>query len=113
MRRASSDYQSLVKYNEADDYEPNKTNTDYFDYNQDVISLYSMYSRRLKNQVFAWVPGSNTRLWMVTLPSSSTQVKQDYVTFLPKCSVYQPCDPDNNPRVCLYKKITAALYLGS
>jgi len=83
LRRASSDYQSLVKYNEADDYEPNKTNTDYFDYNQDVISLYSMYSRRLKKSSFRI--GARIEYTIVDgdFTSSSTQVKQDYLTFLP------------------------------
>ncbi len=41
LRRASSDFQSLIKYDEAADYKMNIANTDYFNYTQDVISLYS------------------------------------------------------------------------
>src|SRR6185295_10807249 len=48
LRRASSDFQSLIKYNEADNFKTNMANTDYFKYTQDVISLYSMYTLRVK-----------------------------------------------------------------
>jgi len=83
LRRASSDFQSLVKYDEAGDYEPNKANTDYFEYDQDVISVYSMYSRRLKKSSFR--VGLRVEYTDVNgdFRSSNTQVKQDYFTFLP------------------------------
>jgi outer membrane receptor protein involved in Fe transport len=83
LRRASSDFQSLIKYDEADDYEINKTNTDYFKYTQDVISLYSMYSLRVKKSSFrlgARVEYTNVNGDFI---SSNTQVKHSYATFLP------------------------------
>ena len=83
LRRASSDFQSLVKYDEAEDYKTNIANTDYFKYSQDVISLYSMYSLRLKKSSFrlgARVEYTNVNGDFIT---SKTQVKNNYATFLP------------------------------
>jgi hypothetical protein len=83
MRRASSDFQSQVKYGEAENFKTNAGNTDYFKYQQDVISLYSMYSWRLKKSSFrlgARVEYTNVDGNFVT---SKTQVKDDYATFLP------------------------------
>src|SRR5688572_12267375 len=83
LRRASSDFQSLIKYNEVDDYKTNVANTDYFKYKQDVISLYSLYSLRLKKSSFrvgARVEYTNVNGDFI---SSKTQVKNSYTTFLP------------------------------
>ena len=52
LRRASSDFQSLIKYDPSEGYKMNPANTDYFKYSQDVISLYSMYTYRLKKSSF-------------------------------------------------------------
>ena len=52
LRRASSDFQSLIKYDELTIIKSNPANTDYFKYKQDVISVYSMYSLRLKKSSF-------------------------------------------------------------
>ena len=112
LRRASSDYQSLVKYDEADDYEPNKANTDYFDYTQDVISVYSMYSKRLKKSSFR--VGARVEYTDVNgdFTSSNTAGKTRLCHVPSQHPVHQPRDPDNHTGVCLYKKITTALYLG-
>ncbi len=83
LRRASSDFQSLIKYNEAEDYKTNMANTDYFKYTQDVISLYSMYSLRTKKSSFrlgARVEYTNVNGNFI---SSQTQVKNNYTTLLP------------------------------
>ena len=83
LRRASSDFQSLIKYGETDDYKTNAANTDYFKYTQDVISLYSMYSLRLKKSSFrlgARIEYTNVNGNFI---SSHTQVKNSYTTFLP------------------------------
>jgi len=83
LRRASSDFQSLIKYNESDKYEVNTANTDYFKYTQDVISLYSMYSLRLKKSSFRI--GARIEYTDVNgdFISSNTKVKNNYATFLP------------------------------
>lgn len=83
LRRASSDFQSLIKYGEADSYKTNAANTDYFKYAQDVISVYSMYSLRLKKSSFrvgARVEYTNVQGDFI---SSKTQVKNSYTTLLP------------------------------
>lgn len=83
LRRASSNFQSLVKYNKGDDYILDKDNSDYFKYRQDVISVYSMYSFRLKKSSFRF----GARLEYTNVDgdfiSSKTKVKNDYATFLP------------------------------
>jgi outer membrane receptor protein involved in Fe transport len=83
LRRASSDFQSLIKYDGGDNYEMNAANTDYFKYTQDVISLYSMYSLRLKKSSFRF--GARIEYTNVdgNFISSNTQVKHSYTTFLP------------------------------
>lgn len=83
LRRASSDFQSLIKYGATDDYKTNTSNTDYFKYAQDVISLYSMYNLRLKKSNFrfgARVEYTNIKGDFI---SAKTQVKNDYFTLLP------------------------------
>jgi outer membrane receptor protein involved in Fe transport len=83
LRRASSDFQSLIKYNAAEDYKTNTANTDYFKYTQDVISLYGMYSFRLKKSSFRF--GARVEHTAVNgdFISSNTKVKNSYTTLLP------------------------------
>ena len=83
LRRASSDFQSLIKYDEADNYKTNLANTDHFKYAQDVISFYSMYSLKLKKSSFRF--GARIEYTNVNgnFISSNTQVKNNYATFLP------------------------------
>ena len=83
LRRASSDFQSLVRYNASSDYSKNPANTDFFKYHQNVISLYSMYSIRLKKSSLRF--GARVEYTDVDgdFISSNTQVKNGYTTFLP------------------------------
>jgi hypothetical protein len=83
LRRASSDFQSLVKYNEADTYKTNEANSDFFKYRQNVLSLYSMYTYRLKKSTFR--VGARLEYTDVNgdFISSNTRVKNDYTTVLP------------------------------
>ena len=83
LRRASSNYQSLIKYDEADAYKMNAANTDYFKYSQDVISIYGMYSLKLKKSSFRFgtrIEYTNVNGSFIT---SNTQVKNSYTTLLP------------------------------
>lgn len=83
LRKASSDFRSQVKYGEGETYKTNIANTDYFRYNQDVISLYSTYSWRMKKSNFRFgvrIEYTNVNGDFVT---SKTQVKNDYTTVLP------------------------------
>jgi outer membrane receptor protein involved in Fe transport len=83
LRRASSDFQSFIKYNASEDYKMNTSNTDYFKYTQDVISLYGMYSFRVKKSNFRFgmrIEHTNVNGDFI---SSNTKVKNDYTTLLP------------------------------
>jgi outer membrane receptor protein involved in Fe transport len=83
LRRANSDFRSQIKYNETDDYKTNNSNTDYFNYEQDVLSVYTMYTLRVKKSTFrigGRVEHTNVDGNFVT---SKTEVKNDYTTFLP------------------------------
>ncbi|MEO5563777.1 MAG: outer membrane beta-barrel protein [Chitinophagaceae bacterium] len=83
LRRASSDFQSLIKYDEADNFKTNTANTDYFKYSQDVISVYSMYSLRLKKSSFRIGARAEYTNVNGNFVSSDTKVKNDYITLLP------------------------------
>lgn len=83
LRRASSDYQSMIKYDESANYKTNAANTNYFKYGQDVISLYSMYNLKIKKsslRLGARVEYTNVNGNFV---SSNTTVKSSYTTLLP------------------------------
>ncbi len=83
LRRASSDFESLVKYDALDKYELNPANTDKFKYAQDVLSVYSMYSIKIKKsnlRVGARLEYTNVDGNFI---SSGTTVKNAYSTFLP------------------------------
>ena len=83
LRRASSDFESLVKYDETDNYKINTSNTDKFKYKQDVVSVYSMYTFRVKKSSFR----IGTRVEHTNVDgdfiSSNTRVKNSYTTLLP------------------------------
>jgi len=96
LRRASSDFQSLVKYDEADDYTINTANTDYFKYAQDVFSLYSMYSLKLKKstlRIGARIEYTNVNGSFI---ASNTKVKNSYATFLPNIQFTNRVNKDMN-----------------
>ncbi|HEV8506752.1 MAG TPA: outer membrane beta-barrel protein [Chitinophagaceae bacterium] len=83
LRRANSDFQSLEKYDEGSNYKVNPSNTDYFNYMQNVLSFYSMYSLRLKKSSFRI--GVRVEYTDVNgdFTSSNTKVKHDYANLLP------------------------------
>lgn len=83
LRLATSDFKSLVKYDENEDYIVNRGNTDNFNYRQDVYSAYGSYNFKVKKTTFrvgmriehTEVDGDFT--------SSNTKVDQSYTSFLP------------------------------
>lgn len=83
LRRASSDFESLIKYDEPSSYKINSANTDFFKYTQNVYSVYSMYTLRFKKTSLRL--GGRVEYTDVNgnFISSSTQVKNSYTTFLP------------------------------
>lgn len=83
LRRASSDFRSLVRTNPTDDYELNPENTDNFNYDQDVYSVYSTYSFKWKNTTFRL--GARLEHTEVNgdFASAKTTVEQGYTNVLP------------------------------
>jgi hypothetical protein len=83
LRRATSDFQSLIKYDSQAPFKFNPSNTDNFKYNQDVFSIYSLYTFKKKKSNFrigARLEYTNVNGNFI---SSNTLVKSDYLTFLP------------------------------
>ena len=83
LRRASSDFESLVRTNAADDYELNPDNTDNFSYRQDVYSVYSTYSFKTKKTTFRL--GARLEHTEVNgdFTTAKTAVEQGYTNVLP------------------------------
>jgi outer membrane receptor protein involved in Fe transport len=93
LRRASSNFESLVKYDPAMDYKLNPSNTDYFKYTQHVVSLYSTYSFKLNKwnlRLGARVEYTNVNGNFI---SSNTQVKSNYTTLLPNIQFTRRVNP--------------------
>lgn len=66
FRRATSDFESMIRRNNVEDYKLNEDNTDYFRYNQDVYSAYGSYNFKLKKTSFAWGPVLNIH-WLTAI----------------------------------------------
>ncbi|MBC7874516.1 MAG: TonB-dependent receptor [Ferruginibacter sp.] len=83
LRRASSDFESLVKYNPLASYKLNPSNTDNFKYSQDVISVYSMYTMKIKKSTFRMGARIENTSVDGNFITSNTIVKNNYLTLLP------------------------------
>ncbi|RYY12714.1 MAG: TonB-dependent receptor, partial [Chitinophagaceae bacterium] len=83
LRRASSDYVSLIKYDKDEQYEEDKANSNSFSYLQDVFSVFATYSFKWKT--FSVKLGSRYEQTKINgdFTKTATRVKQDYGTFLP------------------------------
>lgn len=83
FRRATSDYESFQKFNAADPYALNFQNSDQFSYRQDVYSMYTSYSFRVK--VFNFRTGLRVEHTEVDgdFTSSQTRVVQQYTHLVP------------------------------
>lgn len=87
IRRATSDYESLIKYQPTDVYAINRTNTDNFAYHQNVYSVYSTYHFKIKTfTVRAGIRMETTDL-SGDFVSSATKVDQRYTNLLPNLLV--------------------------
>nr|MBA2761924.1 outer membrane beta-barrel protein [Segetibacter sp.] len=69
VRKASSDFESLIKYNITDGFKPNPANTDLFNYYQEVYSAYVSYN-------FSY----NKYSFRTGLRAEHTNVKGDFIT---------------------------------
>ncbi|MFN2439897.1 MAG: outer membrane beta-barrel protein, partial [Chitinophagaceae bacterium] len=83
FRRATSDFQSMMRTNNIEDYKLNQENTDYFRYNQDVYSAYGSYNFKVKKTSFRLGARLEHTLVDGNFVSSSTKVDQGYTNILP------------------------------
>lgn len=83
LRRASANYESLLKYSQSEKYRVDSLNSDNFKYDQNVYSAYVTYRFSIKKFNFRL----GTRLEQTTVDGdfikSNTKVRQDYLTFMP------------------------------
>jgi outer membrane receptor protein involved in Fe transport len=83
LRNASSDFESLIKYQPESDYEISPSNTNNFRYNQDVYSAYTSYNLKIKKVTYR--VGGRVEHTQVKgdFVSTNTAVRQSYTSFLP------------------------------
>lgn len=83
LRRATSDFESNIKHRSEDDFKPNPSNTDMFNYDQDVYSAYGTFSFKVKKTTFRL--GARVEHTEVNgdFISSKSVVKQRYTNYLP------------------------------
>ena len=83
LRSASSDFTSMVKYTSADSYKLNPSNSNSFNYHQEVYSLYGSWSFPIRKTSFR--TGLRTEYTNVSgdFLSSNTVVSQQYINLIP------------------------------
>lgn len=92
-RRAESDFESLVKYNQSEAYKNNPSNTDRFQYHQEVYSAYGSYNATWKK----YNVRLGLRLEHTTINgdfvTSKTQVEQEYAKLIPNVHISRKFTP--------------------
>ncbi|HEX2606084.1 MAG TPA: outer membrane beta-barrel protein [Flavisolibacter sp.] len=83
LRRATSDFESLLRFNNLEDYKLNLDNTDFFQYDQDVYSVYGTYSFKVKKTTFRLGARMEHTEVNGDFISAKTQVNQRYSNLLP------------------------------
>jgi outer membrane receptor protein involved in Fe transport len=87
LRRASSDFESMIRTNTIEDYKLNQENTDNFNYLQDVYSFYGTYSFKVKKTTFRLGGRMEHTDVYGDFHSSSDKVEQGYNNLLPNLQV--------------------------
>lgn len=83
LRRANSDFESMLRSTSSEDYKLNPDNTDYFRYDQDVYSAYGTYSFKVKKTTFRLGARLEHTVVDGDFVSSETKVIQNYTNVLP------------------------------
>jgi outer membrane receptor for ferrienterochelin and colicin len=87
LRRATSDFQSLRKYQAHETYQLNPSNTDNFEFLQDIFSGYASYSFKIKSySIRAGLRLEHTRL-NGSFASAKAFAKNSYSNILPNLQV--------------------------
>jgi len=87
IRVASSDYTSLVRYTTTEDFKLNPSNTDKFNYTQDVYSAYLNYNFKIKNTSVRVGLRAEQTVVDGDFTSANTKVSQDYFNLLPNLMI--------------------------
>lgn len=83
LRSASSDFTSLIKYNNTDNYKLNPSNSNRFNYHQEIYSIYGSYNFPFKKLSFrTGLRGEFTNV-RGDFQSSNTVVNQQYFNLIP------------------------------
>jgi outer membrane receptor for ferrienterochelin and colicin len=87
FRKANSVYSSLIRYTASDDFKLNPSNTDEFNYSQNVYSIYGNYNFKLgKTSIRLGARAEGTQV-DGDFTSSNTKVQQDYFNVMPNLMV--------------------------
>jgi hypothetical protein len=92
-RRAESDFESLLKYNQSEQYKSNPSNTDRFQYHQQVFGGYGSYNINVKDYGIRL----GLRLEHTTINgdfiTSKTEVAQQYTRLIPNVNISRKFSP--------------------
>ncbi|MEJ7671759.1 MAG: outer membrane beta-barrel family protein [Chitinophagaceae bacterium] len=87
LRTASSEFKSLIKFNEADKYEFNPSNSDYFKFYQTVYSMYGTYSFKVKSISIRSGYRIEHTATNGNFAASMMKVERSYVNLLPNVQI--------------------------
>jgi outer membrane receptor protein involved in Fe transport len=105
LRSANSDYESLLKDLSSNQYKTDPTNSNLFNYKQDIYSIYGVYGFKAGKYSFnAGVRGEQT-LITGNFISSATSVKQSFFTLLPSVSITKTINPTKRITLAYSKKL--------
>jgi len=92
-RRAESDFESLIKYSQAEEYKINPFNTDRFQYHQEVYSGYGSYSATWKKYNVRLGLRLEHTLINGDFITSKTEVEQAYTKLIPNVHISRKFTP--------------------
>ncbi|HET9056178.1 MAG TPA: outer membrane beta-barrel protein [Chitinophagaceae bacterium] len=105
FRKASSDFESLYKYNSSDPYKTDPSNSDFFRYRQEVYGAYTSLSFTLKKYSFR----TGLRIEHTDISgnfiSSATTVKQRYTNLIPNFLISRKFGPVYSLSVSYNKRL--------
>lgn len=87
LRDASSDFENLLKYNAGDSYKPQPSNTDRFNYRQEVYGAYASFNFAIKTYSFRVGMRFEQTSVLGNFTSSNTSVRQNYGNLVPNVQV--------------------------
>lgn len=92
-RRAASNFESLLKYNQSEQYQSNPSNTDRFQYNQQVYSGYGSYNINVKDYGIRIGLRLEHTIVDGDFISSKTAVAQEYTKLIPNINISRKVSP--------------------